>query len=417
MINRFSQFLVEEEKICYWTFGRMNPPTIGHGKLLDKLASKAGKNTVRVFLSQSQDKKKNPLSYTDKVKFARKMFPKHARNIVINKKVKTFIEAAQSLEKEGFKKIVMIVGSDRVTQFDTVLQKYNKKDYNFESINVVSAGERDPDSDGAEGASATKQREAAKDNNFATFSQGLPKQFSNADAKKLFNAVRAGLGLKEQTEFHHHLDLGKKSDVREEYVSGSLFTEGDEVIIKSKNKKGVIAHLGSNYVIVESEGMKFRSWLEDVIVEKSSPQDPDIKDKDGTQPAAYHKGIKTKSTKSKRDTHFKKNADKADDDPSAYKQAPGDASAETKPSKHTKKFKAMFGESADAAIKKKAEKSGMPPGILKKVYNRGVAAWKGGHRPGTTPQQWGLARVNSFITTSSGTWGKADKDLAAKVRG
>ena len=77
----------------------------------------------------------------------------------------------------------------------------------------------------------------------------------------------------------------------------------------------------------------------------------------------------------------------------------------------------MFGESADAAIKKKAEKSGMPAGILRKVYNRGVAAWKGGHRPGTTPQQWGLARVNSFVTKSSGTWGKADKDLASKVRG
>lgn len=452
MISRFSQFLVEEEKICYWTFGRMNPPTVGHEKLLDKLASKAGKNTYRVFLSQSQDKKKNPLSYMDKIKFARKMFPKHARSIIANKKVKTFIEAAQSLEKEGFKKIVMVVGSDRVNQFDTVLKKYNKKDYNFESIQVVSAGERDPDADGAEGASATKQRDAAKENNFATFSQGLPKQFSNADAKKLFNAVRSGLGLKEQTEFHKHLDLGKKSDVREEYVSGSLFTEGDEVIIKSKNRKGVIAHLGSNYVIVESEGMKFRAWLEDVqVTEKpylrthhklknlkvpvnrskgkiidpkkkkdeatSSPQDPDIKDKDGTQPAAYYKGLDKKSTKSKRDAHFKKNAAKADDDPSAYKPAPGDATAKTKPSKHTKKFKAMFGESADAAIKKKAEKSGMPAGILRKVYNRGVAAWKGGHRPGTTPQQWGLARVNSFITKSSGTWGKADKDLAAKVRG
>ena len=74
-------------------------------------------------------------------------------------------------------------------------------------------------------------------------------------------------------------------------------------------------------------------------------------------------------------------------------------------------------ETATAAIKKKAEKSGMPAGILRKVYNRGVAAWRTGHRPGTTPQQWGLARVNSFVTKSSGTWGKADKDLAARVRG
>ena len=121
-----------------------------------------------------------------------------------------------------------------------------------------------------------------------------------------------------------------------------------------------------------------------------------------------------------------------DDDPRAYKPAPGDATAKTKPSKHTKKFKAMYGEmadhltfedfmvekgKADAALKKKADKSGMPLGILRQVFNRGVAAWRTGHRPGTNPTQWGLARVNSFVTKSSGTWGKADKDLAAKVRG
>ena len=81
------------------------------------------------------------------------------------------------------------------------------------------------------------------------------------------------------------------------------------------------------------------------------------------------------------------------------------------------KFKEFLDEKADAALKKKAEKSGMPLGILRKVFNRGMAAWRTGHRPGTTPQQWGLARVNSFVTKSLGTWGKADKDLAAKVRG
>jgi len=119
-----------------------------------------------------------------------------------------------------------------------------------------------------------------------------------------------------------------------------------------------------------------------------------------------------------------------DDDPNAYKPAPGDKDAKTKPSKHTKKYNQMYGEDmksfseynetldedATAGLKKKAEKSGMPLGILRQVYNRGVAAWKTGHRPGTTPQQWGFARVNSFVTKSSGTWGKADKDLAAKVR-
>ena len=120
-----------------------------------------------------------------------------------------------------------------------------------------------------------------------------------------------------------------------------------------------------------------------------------------------------------------------DDDPNAYKPAPGDKSAKTKPSKHTKKFKQMFGEDVlsfssfadvitedvDAALQKKADKTGISKSILRQVYNRGVAAWKTGHRPGTTASQWGYARVNSFATKSKGTWGGADKDLAAKVRG
>ncbi len=110
MINRFSQFLVEEEKTVYFTFGRMNPPTIGHGKLLDTLASKAGRNPYRVYVSQSQDKNKNPLKYKDKVKHVRKMFPKHARSVMVNNKVKTAIDAAVTLYNEGFKNMTMVVG-------------------------------------------------------------------------------------------------------------------------------------------------------------------------------------------------------------------------------------------------------------------------------------------------------------------
>jgi len=216
-------------------------------------------------------------------------------------------------------------------------------------------------------------------------------------------------------------------------------------------------------------------------------QDSDIKDKKGTQPAKYYSGL-AKSTKDKRDAHFKKGAKMDDNNPAAYKPAPGDAEAKTKESEHTKKARAMYGEDieeascndtkpkkryhearkkdgtikldgrfkafkkkpqpieesfetdsqllelidqvamdineslildeakADAGLKKKAEKSGMPLDVLRQVYNRGVAAWRTGHRPGVTPQQWGFARVNSFITKSSGTWGKADADLAAKVR-
>ena len=146
------------------------------------------------------------------------------------------------------------------------------------------------------------------------------------------------------------------------------------------------------------------------------------KDKDTDQPKKYVAGLSDKDKKA-HDRHLEKGSKKSDSDKSAYKQSPADKKAKTKPSVHTKKYKQMFGESdvelneVIKGLKKKAEKSGMPYSILKQVYNRGMAAWKGGHRPGTTPQQWAFARVNSFITKSSGTWGKADKDLAAKVRG
>ena len=146
------------------------------------------------------------------------------------------------------------------------------------------------------------------------------------------------------------------------------------------------------------------------------------KDKNTDQPKKYVAGLSDKDKKA-HDRHLEKGSKKSDSDKSAYKQSPADKVAKTKPSVHTKKYKQMFGESdvelneVIKGLKKKAEKSGMPYSILKQVYNRGMAAWKGGHRPGTTPQQWAFARVNSFITKSSGTWGKADKDLAKKVRG
>ena len=116
----------------------------------------------------------------------------------------------------------------------------------------------------------------------------------------------------------------------------------------------------------------------------------------------------SKSTKKARARHFDKNK---------KGPAPGDASAKTKPSKHTKKYDQMFGEAQIEGLKNKAEKTGISYGILKKVYDRGMAAYKSGHRPGATAQQWAFARVNSFVTKSKGTWGGADKDLAAKVRG
>ena len=276
MINRFSQYLVEEEKAVYFTFGRMNPPTIGHGKLLDKIASVAGRNPYKVFLSQSQDAKKNPLTYSDKIKHVRKMFPKHARSIMVAKEVATAMDAVVNLYNQGFRKIVMVVGSDRVTEFDALITKYNGKEarhgfYNFQDIKVVSAGERDPDAEGAEGASATKQRAAASDNDFITFSQGVPQSMNTKDTRKLFNDVRKGMGLSEETHFKNHVQLAPVNDVRENYVRGAWLGIGDKVTIKATNEQGVVTILGANYVIVEkADGKKSRQWLDAVqVVEKT----------------------------------------------------------------------------------------------------------------------------------------------------
>lgn len=357
MINSFKSFLVEEESTIYFTFGRMNPPTTGHEKLFNSLARKAGTNPYRIFVSQSQDAKKNPLAYKDKVKILRKMFPKHARSVMMNANIKNALNAASELYKEGYKNVIMIVGSDRVREFDAILGRYNGKKgrhgfYNFNKIDVVSGGDRDPDAEGVEGMSASKMRDAASSGDFTKFSQGVPRNVSNAETKTLYNMVRKGMGLKEAKEYARHVQLNPVSDVRESYVNGDLFNVGDEVVIKETGELAKVKTLGSNYVIVEGSGNTYRKWLDSiepvkvesqVAEQDKSRQDPDIKDRKGSQPAAYHKGL-SKSTKTKRDAQFKKQSKMADDNPAAYKPAPGDATGKTKPSKHTKKFKDMYGE-------------------------------------------------------------------------
>jgi hypothetical protein len=270
MFPSFKQYLVEEEREVYFTFGRMNPPTIGHGKLMNVMSAKAGKNPYKIYLSSSQDAKKNPLSYEQKIKHARKMFPKHARNIILNKKLRNVFDVAVALYDQGFNKINMVVGADRITEFKTLLEKYNGVKarhgfYNFEKINIVSAGERDPDADDVTGMSASKQRKNAENNDFSLFSQGVPKSMSNQDTKRLFNDVRTGMGLKESKSFKNHIELEPVSDIREKYIEGQLFNEDDQVKIKATGEMGRVFRLGTNYVIVElEEGRVSRQWLDSV---------------------------------------------------------------------------------------------------------------------------------------------------------
>jgi hypothetical protein len=461
----FAEYVTEATKEVTFTFGRFNPPTTGHEKLLNAVAKVARGSKYVVYASQSNDAKKNPLDYTTKVKYMRKMFPKHARSIMLDKSVRSVFDILTKLYDQGYNKINMVVGSDRVPEFEALTNKYNNVKgrhgfYNFEGgINIVSAGERDPDADDVSGMSASKMREAASANDFATFSKGLPRGFK--DGQALFNDVRKGMGLKESYNYREHIEFSPVSEEREAYVQGDLFTEGDVVVVKESDEVGQVIMLGSNYVLVEmSDGKKLRKWLTDIEkidegafsaaakdkIEKEKERDElkhtrmmakaavdderaDDRKKPQTERKAYHSGL-GKSTEKKREAQFKKQAKMDDDNPAAYKPAPGDATAKTKLSKHTKKYRDMYGEGVKsfssfseiitedvkAGLTKKADKSGISYSILKKVYDRGVAAWRTGHRPGTTPSQWGYARVNSFITGGK-TRTTADADLWKKHKG
>ena len=176
------------------TFGRMNPPTVGHEKLVNKVKAEAKGGPAFVYLSHTQKPTTDPLSYNDKVKYATRAFGR----IVKNSAARTIIEVMKDLEKK-YSAVKLVVGSDRVTDFKTLLNKYNGKDYNFDKIEVVSAGERDPDAEGASGMSATKMRDAVKNNEFATFRLGLPKKLKSSDLE-IFKKVQQGMGIKESIE-------------------------------------------------------------------------------------------------------------------------------------------------------------------------------------------------------------------------
>ena len=265
----FTQYIAEAKKEITFTFGRLNPPTVGHGKLLDSVARAASGGTYRIYVSQSQDPKKNPLEYTQKVKYIRKMFPKHARSVILDKDVRNIFDVLTMLYDQGFTQANLVVGSDRVSEFEKLTAKYNGVKgrhgfYNFQGgVNVISAGERDPDAEGVSGMSASKLRQAAAANDFQTFMKGMPSDFK--EAKDLFNDVRRGMGLNESHDFRTHIQLQPVSDDREAYVSGDLFNEGDSVVITATEEVGSVSFLGANYVIVETtDGKKYRKWISDI---------------------------------------------------------------------------------------------------------------------------------------------------------
>ena len=204
--------LYEAEKAASLAFGRMNPPTIGHKKLVDVVASQPGDPFL--FITHTQKPKTDPLDFQTKLKFATKFFP----NVTVgDSEVNTIIKALQKLESMGYTSITYVAGSDRVEDFKNLITKYNGKDYNFNNISVVSAGERDPDADGAEGMSASKMRASAMSDDFDTFKQGVVDQ---SLANALYDAVRKGMGLTER-----ELSKGEEKE-KERIVKGMKKAKG-----------------------------------------------------------------------------------------------------------------------------------------------------------------------------------------------
>ena len=264
-MRRFLE-LIEQKETIVFTFGRFNPPTTGHEKLIKKVASVAGSSPFRIYPSYSQNQKKDPLPFALKIAYMRKMFSKYARNIIADKDARTAINIAVKLYNEGFKNLTMIVGSDRVKEFSSLLNNYNGVEgkrhgfYKFDSINVVSAGERDPDAEGISGMSASKMRAAASDGDFDSFVQGVPVGFK--DAKKLYLDVRKYMGIREER------DMGEMNDfetLRDMYLTGKIWNIDD--LIEAKGIEGKIIRRGTNYVAFnDSNGKVHKAWLHEITL-------------------------------------------------------------------------------------------------------------------------------------------------------
>jgi len=277
-----------KEKTTVFAFGRMNPPTTGHGKLLDKVKEVAKKHAADhlVVLSHSQDAKKNPLTSEQKLKHVKRFFP-NTNFATSSKEHPTFLQHAAKLHASGTHHLVMVAGSDRTQEYHDKLHQYNGPDkmFNFKSIKVVSAGERDPDAEGVEGMSASKMREHAKNNDLDSFKQGIPKHVKHEHAKELFDDVRGGMKLAES----------------------------------------FLAWLKENKYRTSSGSYK------------KNPRNPSGISK-------KYSGNLSHSTQAARKAHWEKTSKMASDNPAAYEPAPGDKDAKTKESVYTKRYKERFGE-------------------------------------------------------------------------
>jgi hypothetical protein len=287
-------------------FGRFNPPTVGHEKLLKSAKRISAGGDVKIYPSRSQDPKKNPLDPDLKVSYMKKMFPEFEENIINDYKMKTIFDVLVNANEEGYSNVNIVVGSDRQAEFENLAQKYNGDLYTFDLIRVVSAGVRDADAEGVSGMSASKMRKAVMDDDFASFRRGTPKSLNDAETQALFNSVRQGMGVKKskvKKESYNLWEIAPKYDMgnlRENYVRGRIFRMGDEVQNLNTGLVGEVVRRGTNYLIcVTEEGYMFKSWIKDLTEYTEVKMDSPMRDKThpntlvGTLGAFKHYASKT----------------------------------------------------------------------------------------------------------------------------
>jgi hypothetical protein len=252
-------------------FGRFNPPTVGHEKLLSAARKAAAGGALKIYPSRTQDAKKNPLDPDMKISYMKKMFPDYEEEIVNDAEMRSIFDVLKTADEDGFDNVNIIVGADRQSEFENLAQKYNGELYDFDLIRVISAGVRDSDAEGVEGMSASKLRKAVQDDDFDTFRRGTPKGLKDADAQAVFDAVRTGMGGKKKkvTESYKLWEIAPRDDhkgLRENYVKGLIYKIGDIVESLNTGLIGEIIRRGTNHLIcVTKENYMFKSWVKDVM--------------------------------------------------------------------------------------------------------------------------------------------------------
>ena len=248
-------------------FGRFNPPTIGHQQLMDTAAaaSQADGGDYVIYPSRSQDKKKNPLDPDTKISYMRRMFPGHSERIANDASNKTIFDVLKKAHNDGYTNVRIVGGSDRVKEFEKLSNNYNGQLYAFDNIEVVSAGDRDPDAKGVEGMSASRMRLAAAEGDFRKFREGLPTDFKRKDAQELFDNLRLSMNIKEGWNLWEIAPKFDWVNLRENYIADRIFQIGSLVENLNTGLVGRIIRRGTNYLIcVTEDQIMFKSWIKDV---------------------------------------------------------------------------------------------------------------------------------------------------------